>query len=176
MRDFNAPSKEGLTQERTELLEMVRCQETNPRGRSHYRLHKGRGSEARAPSSLGLIRCSQLHLQVSAAQRKPPPSVSFCSMVRLETRNGCQTVSEIYASTTEDNERETTTFSVGWLIDDDRHSRRQKTGPGWLRATALGKVLWPWLPQPHQIFLNRRTITSPHGCGHTSCGTSNSVI
>src|SRR5271168_2379850 len=52
---------------------MVRCQDTNPCGRSHYRLHKRRRSGARAPSSLGLIRCSRLHLQISAAQRKPPP-------------------------------------------------------------------------------------------------------
>lgn len=103
-----------------QLWEMVRCQETNPCGRSHYRLHKRRRSGVRAPSSLGLIRCSP---QISTAQRKPPP-------VSPSAR---ETVVRLFQKYTQAQLKTMKARQPPfWLVDDDRHSRRQKTGPGWL--------------------------------------------
>jgi hypothetical protein len=97
--------------------------ETNPCSRSHYRLHKRRRSGVKAPSSLVLIRCSRLHLQISTAQRQPSPVSPSAreTAVRL-----FQKYTQAQLKTMKARQ------PPFWLVDDDRHSRRQKIGPGWL--------------------------------------------
>lgn len=63
---------------------------------------RGKGTVLAGTDSLLAVAAPNLH-----SATKTAPIVSLCS------RNGRQAISEIYASTTEDNESETTTFFVG---------------------------------------------------------------